>query len=96
GPVHYEHIKNLEKKTKLEIFTASSFSKNSKPDLFIEKTIDARQFIEKKAVDIIYGLESSNERDKLGYRLSGLNHTLCQMASERKKIIGFDFSSVLN
>lgn len=57
---------------------------------------DTRIIIERKSADIIYGLETSEEKDFTHSRNSGLNHILCELASKKGVAIGFSFSSLLN
>lgn len=65
-------------------------NKTGKADLIIFNTPEA---IEKQC-DIVFGLENNPKRDILQIN-SGLNHVLAKLASEKKKIICFDFSSLL-
>lgn len=94
-PAYKTHIEHLQKKTKIRLYTASSISKNINPDIIVVKTADARQWLENRKTDLVYGVESSSERDSITQTKSGLNHILCSIAKEKGKIIGFDFSSIL-
>jgi RNase P/RNase MRP subunit p30 len=56
----------------------------------------SRKDFEDKKVDVIFGLESIEDKDKIFQRNSGLNHILCGLAFANDIIVGFDFSLVLN
>ena len=43
-----------------------------------------------------FNLENYLKKDSLHYRNSGLNHILCKIISEKKKLIGISFSNLLN
>ncbi len=59
-------------------------------------TPELRNFIEKGTIDIIYALEELEKKDKIHYRLSGINHVLSRLLHEKKITVGFSFSSILN
>jgi len=94
-PAYKDHIEHLQKKTGITLYTASSEIKKIMPDILVIKTTDPRQWIEGRKADLIYGMESTNERDSITQKRSGLNHVLCSLAKQKDKMICFDFSSVL-
>ena len=55
-----------------------------------------KNLFENKKVDILLSLERNRERDFMKSRDSGLNQTLCKLASKNKIAIGFNFSDVFN
>lgn len=68
-----------------------------KADIVLFKsTGNDRWVFEKSDADIIFGLEEAQKKDYMHHRASGLNQVLCKIAAKKNKIIGFDFSSVLN
>ena len=56
---------------------------------------DARHYLEKTGIDIVFGLEAKAGKDFLKQRNSGLNQVLCTIAASRGKIYGFNFRDVL-
>ena len=60
------------------------------------RTHDPRQFLETRNIDMVFGMESTSERDSIIQKKSGLNHILCAIASEKEKMIGFDFSQLIS
>ena len=55
-----------------------------------------KNLLENKKVDILLSLERNRERDFMKSRDSGLNQTLCKLASKNKIAVGFNFSDVFN
>ncbi|MDP4012986.1 MAG: RNase P subunit p30 family protein [Candidatus Nanoarchaeia archaeon] len=55
-----------------------------------------RKAVEDKSVDILMRPETESEKDKVHYRVSGLNQVLCKLANKNKVAIGFSFSDLLN
>lgn len=92
---YLQHIEALQAKTKLRLYTASSVARKFLPDIMIVKTIDPRQYIENRKIDMVFGMENSREKDSIKQRRSGLNQVLCSLAKEKNKIIGLDFGSLL-
>lgn len=56
----------------------------------------ARAYLESGNVRIVYNFELGQKRDFMHHRASGLNHILCTIARDKKKTIGFAFSTILN
>jgi RNase P/RNase MRP subunit p30 len=94
-PAHKTHIEQLQAKTNVRLYTAS-FESKQRPDITIAKTIDPRPLLESRNIDVVFGMESNNERDSIMQKKSGLNHILCSIAKEKDKIIGFDFSQIIS
>jgi ribonuclease P/MRP protein subunit RPP1 len=66
-------------------------------DLKLAKsTGDDRAVMEKKDVDLIYGLEEAQKKDFMHHRASGLNQVLCAIAKKQGIIIGFSLSSLIH
>lgn len=82
-------IPNLDLKTKVKIYTSRNIR-------IAKATGDDRHAIEKKNIDLIYGLEEAQKRDFMHHRASGLNQVLCKITKKRKIIIGFSLSSLLD
>src|SRR3989344_342820 len=72
--VHKANLEKMQAKTKVKLYTASS---------------DPRQILESRSIDMVFGMESSNERDSMIQKKSGLNHILCAIAKEKNKMVGF-------
>jgi RNase P/RNase MRP subunit p30 len=87
-------ISSFQKKTALKLFSASLYPKRS--ILTAAKASgDDRPLLERKDIDIIYGLEMSRRPDFMHHRNSGLNQVLCKLASDNKIMLCLDFGSVL-
>jgi len=71
-------------------------SREKKSDLFVWRTLNAREAVERIRPDIIYGLEEAPRSDLIHQRNSGLNHITCRMAADKDIAIGFSFSSLLD
>ena len=52
--------------------------------------------LERSSVDIVYGMENINPKDSLHYVRGGLDQVLCKLAVEKRKILAFSFSELLN
>jgi len=94
----YKKIKDLsalQKKTKIKLYNVT-YTWDSKADLCISNDRDkARHFLEKTKVHGVFGLEKHKEKDFMHIRNSGLNQVLAKIAKDKKKVIVFDFNSVL-
>lgn len=94
--VYKTHIEHLQAKTKIRLYTASSESRQIRPDIIMMKATDPRQFLEMRNIDMVFGMENTNERDSIIQKKSGLNHILCSIAKEKDKMIGFDFGQLIS
>ena len=56
----------------------------------------SRALIESKKTHILYDFENQLNYDFMHHRNSGLNHIYCNMIKDKKKVLGFSFSSILN
>jgi len=56
---------------------------------------DARAALERHDIEMVVGVEQDSRKDFMKSRNSGLNQVLCEIASKKKKIIGFDVSSLI-
>lgn len=74
---------------------AGNASKKSKL-LAAKSSADDRELIESKKVKLVYGFEDVKRKDYLHQRASGLNHILCDIASNNNVAVGFSYSSLLN
>ena len=54
-----------------------------------------RPVLERGSADILFGVESSQPKDFMHQRGSGLNHVLCALAKKNDVAIGFSFASIL-
>ena len=54
-----------------------------------------RMMIESCKINLIYGFEFENRKDRLKQRESGLNHILCKLATDNNIKIGIDFSEIM-
>lgn len=78
------------------IINSKNLNKAAKQsNLLVAKSSDKdRFFIESKKIWIIYGFEEIHKKDYLHQRISGLNHTLCDLANKNNVAIGFAYSSL--
>lgn len=97
-------LSELQSKTKINL-SAGIIIKNigevqkakQKTEFIIaECSEDARQFLENKSIQLVFGLENSARKDSFHHRNSGLNQVLCSLAKKNDITIGFNFSSILN
>lgn len=95
-PAYMAHIEHLQEKTGIRLYTASSDVRKIRPDIIITRTSDPRQWLEGRKTDMVYGMESSKEKDTIVQKRSGLNHILCSIAKQKDKIICFDFGTILH
>lgn len=96
-------IKNIQKGTKIKLFTgvisdAGNIKKIRKlTELTLIQASDKNQeIIEKAKPDIIFNIESSQRKDFVYSRNSGLNQVLCKLANKTNLMIGIDINNVLN
>lgn len=75
---------------------AYPYKGNFKVDALIVSDKGTRKNFENKNIKMLFDLENVPGRDALHQRKSGLNHILAKIAFEKKKIIGFNFSNILN
>ena len=102
---NYNHIslpnKNNEydiHNSRIEIITSefTNTSPTTKSGLTLySATNNIREVIERDKIDVLYGAEGFEKKDRLHYRKSGLNHIICKLAREKGVIIAFSFSSLL-
>ena len=57
---------------------------------------DDQVIFERLKPDMVCGLESVANKDRIHFKISGLNQILCKLANKNKVIVGFSFSSILN
>ena len=81
------------------IYPKKCFKSNQKYGFISDKKIKpfsvykgSNRKVFENGVDLIYGLEFSNERDFIFHRNSGMNHVLAKIAKEKNVTIGFSFS----
>ncbi|MBW2966441.1 hypothetical protein KY342_05040, partial [Candidatus Woesearchaeota archaeon] len=98
-----ELIKKEQKKTKVKLYFGLlvetkqvSKARNVTDFVLAKSTGDDQVVFEKLKPDMIYDLELAAKKDKLNFRLSGLNQVLCKLAEKNKVIVGFSFSSILS
>jgi len=95
-----ETLDELRKNTKLKIYHGllvdHKTAGKSKADLLIAKSGEHDRFlIEQGKANLLFELEQSSRKDFMHQKNAGLNQVLCRLASEKNKIIGFSFFSVL-
>lgn len=70
--------------------------KLGKKEIIICKAGDnVRHVIEKVPTDIIFGFEEVSSKDFMHHRASGMNQVLAKLMKQKKKNVGFSFSSLL-
>ncbi len=63
---------------------------------YVLSSKNARASLENPAIKIVFDMEKHEEKDFTFQRNSGLNEVLCAIAKDKDKIIGFNFSNLLN
>jgi len=97
-------LNELQKETKIQLFLGlqASFSNIRKAKeicdfvLIKSDTENDQQILEKQKADLIFDFELSERKDKIHYRVSGLNQVLCSFAYKKNTAIGFSLFSILN
>ncbi len=79
-----------------EIMFAYKQKENYKLGNIIISNKGERKNFESNKIKMFFDLENLQERDFIHQRNSGLNHILAKIAHDKDKVIGFNFSSVLN
>jgi RNase P/RNase MRP subunit p30 len=89
-------VEPFRKKTSIKILSAimvdsrTAQKMKGKADLLISSCSgDIRQMVEATPVDILIDAESSRNKDFIHHRNSGLNHIIANLASAKKKAMGF-------
>lgn len=80
----------------IELKFAKKVKSGYKVDDIIISNDGSRANFESKQINMFFDLENHNERDFIHQRNSGLNHILAKIAHDKEKIIGFNFSTILN
>jgi len=94
-----EKIAGLGKKNDVHVYFGSVYGNpaNRQSDVVlgdVEK-INAADAIVDKRIDAVFGFEKLKASDRTHHKVSGLDHVLCTMAAEKKKIIVIDFGHIL-
>lgn len=87
-----EVAKKLDKKIEF----AYKHKENYKLGEIIISNKGERKNFEDKKIKLFFDLENKDERDFIHQRNSGINHILAKIAHDKEKIIGFNFSTILN
>jgi RNase P/RNase MRP subunit p30 len=94
--------KNCPKTAGLQIKTAvlaepkKAFDLRSKSILtFVKSSEQDRAVLERGSADALFGAETTQQKDYMHQRGSGLNHVMCELAQKKNVAIGFSFSSIL-
>lgn len=92
-----KNFKKYESK-EIKIFSGIiSKNKIKNSDFIITKANDnIRPILEKAQTNIVFDFELSERKDFIHHRNSGLNQVLCKIMKDKKIILGFSFSSILN
>ena len=90
GPMNIRRLS-----AKINLFYAFTNEKYHKEGLIISKNV-SRQQIENPNIHLLYGFEGIEAKDSFHSRKSGLNQVLCELISNKKKLIGISFSDLLN
>lgn len=90
------------KDNKIKIFNGLEINDKNKglkntADITFAKGDDLnnRQIVESVKPDVIYSAEGSRSKDFIHQRASGFNHVIARIAKEKKVIVGFNFSDLL-
>jgi len=69
---------------------------NEGKDIIIHKhNEEDRKLVERKRVDLIYGLELEKRRDYMHSRASGLEQVMCKLFHLKDVLVGFSFKDLL-
>jgi ribonuclease P/MRP protein subunit RPP1 len=63
--------------------------------VFVKSSEKDRQVLEQGSADVLFGVESVQQKDYAHQRGSGLNHVLCSLAHKNHVAIGFGISDAL-
>jgi len=80
----------------IEVKFAYSFKGNFKVDNILISNKGTRKNFEDKQIKMFFDLEDLPGRDSLHQRSSGLNQILAKIAHDKGKVVGFNFSAILN
>lgn len=96
-------VGELQKKTKIKLYvgflaTYKNLGKAREFSDFVLVSSSQKDgiIIEKMSFDLLFNQEAQSGKDFIYSKNSGLNHIMCRFASQRKIIIGFSFSMILN
>ncbi len=62
---------------------------------FVQCSDQDRPVLERGSAEVLFGAESTQPKDFMHQRGSGLNHIMCELAHKNKVAIGFSFADVL-
>jgi hypothetical protein len=62
---------------------------------FVRCSDSDRAVLEQGAADVLFGAESTQPKDYMHQRGSGMNHVLAELARKNKVALGFSFASIL-
>ncbi len=63
--------------------------------VFVKCSDQDRVVLEQGSADVLFSAESTQPKDYIHQRGSGLNHVLCSLARKNKVAIGFSFADIL-
>jgi len=88
-------VSAFQKMTKLQVCSAT-LQLSKKADLRMARGMEGlRDILEKTNVDIVFEIEDHKEKDFTHQRNSGMNHILCAIAHDRKRVVAFSANSLL-
>lgn len=79
----------------LKLYSGSLSLKLPSDLVIVKSSEDDRHALESLPIDGIFSLEEGHKKDFLHHRASGLNHIFCSIAAQQRKLIVFNFSSLL-
>lgn len=98
-----QKLRDINKPTKIRLFSAiyanyNEIKKSKKYGsiVIVKGSEKNREVLEKTEADMLFDMESEKRKDFMHHRASGLNHILCKIANNNRKMIGFSFNSILN
>ena len=100
----YPYEKNLKKElkydTKLKLYLGvladhKTIHKARADIILVKSPSNDRAIFNKKAANIVFGLESGKREGFMHHRNSGLNQVLCKLANKNKIVIGISFSLIM-
>jgi ribonuclease P/MRP protein subunit RPP1 len=87
----------LQVKTAVLAEPKKAFDLRSKGILtFVQCSEMDRQVLERGSADVLFNAESTQPKDYMHQRGSGLNHVMCGLAQKKNVAVGFSFSAVLD
>ncbi len=74
---------------------AKVFLKGKRAGCFAVRSSDVDRAVLERGVFLMFGFEHGVQKDRLNFRMSGLNHVMCALAVAKKTMIAFSLTDML-